>query len=244
MGDADGGGAGSPWRRLASIVADLDHLYSERPDWVTGYISLQDARFLLSRALEAEADLFIEIGTASGISTAVLAQAVQSGSLVSYDTAQFFYADATKLVGDAARMMLPREKLERLYFRNPAGAFDLRTDYGPDTIPFLFIDANHKHPWPTLDLLAALPCLKAGSEVVMHDIDLPNLNPDFPTWGAKHLFDDLDLEKRRDEASDVPNIGSIVIPADKDALREQLVDIVHRHPWEVEVHPGLVEQLI
>jgi len=225
------------------LLEELARIYAERPDWVTGYISLRDARFLLSRALEGDGDLLVELGTASGMSTVALAYALRSGRLVTYDIDTHFYADRTKRVGDAARVMLSSEQLAGIEFRNPASALNLREDCGPDTIPFLFIDANHKHPWPTLDLLAVLPCLKVGAEVVMHDINLPEISPDFQTWGAKRLFDDLVAEKRLDEAAAIPNIGSVVIPPDKAAFRAHLVGILHRHPWETDAPEGLVEQL-
>jgi hypothetical protein len=73
-----------------------------------------------------------------------------------------------------------------------------------------FIDANHKHLWPTLDLLAALPCLRAGATVPLHDINnLPVTHPQFAGWGVKHLFDDLDVEKQAGENERIPNIGTI-----------------------------------
>jgi hypothetical protein len=36
---------------------------------------------------------------------------------------------------------------------------------------------------------------------------------------------------------DVPNIGSCFVPADKDDLRDELVEILYAHEWECDVDP-------
>src|SRR4051794_11757030 len=137
-----------------------DRLYERRPGWVSGTISPQDARFLFSTALEARSDILVEIGTASGFSTAVLAHAAHltsggngSPQVRSYDLNTRFYADPTRPTGEAAREMLLPEILERVTFHHPAFAWTVREHYAPGEVGFAFIDASHRHPWPVLDFV-------------------------------------------------------------------------------------------
>lgn len=218
-----------------------DATYDRRPAWVKGSISLADARFLYGRALQTAEDTIVEIGTASGVSTAVLCSAVdrrsQSYVVASYDISPTYYADRRRRPGSAAQEMLSADQFSHLRFRIPATALDVREDYPADSLGFVFIDAAHKHPWPSLDLLAVLPCLRAGAEVVFHDINLPLVNPDWQAWGVKYLYDELEVEKHADPDSETPNIGSIVVPPDKESLRRQAVRTIADHDHEVVV-PG------
>jgi predicted O-methyltransferase YrrM len=229
---------------LGCSPADLcGRIYMTRPDWIEGYIAYDDAMYLFARALEADAPRLVEVGTASGFSTAFLATAADAMrragrigddfTVESYDIADRFYADPRHATGDATREMLEPELLEHVVFRNPATAQDVVREHEPDSLSFAFIDAAHTHPWPTLDLLTLLPTLRPGAEVLLHDINLPRIKPgDEAVWGAKHLFDGLDVEKKHDEVREPPNIGSVWIPEDKESLRQQLVALVDAYPWE------------
>jgi predicted O-methyltransferase YrrM len=220
-------------------------LVEERPSWVTGSLSHSDTRFLFDAALNSGSSLAVEIGTASGFSTAVLCKALSIAAgagyvsedfrVLSYDISPTFYGDQSKQVGDAAREQLAPGLLNHIEFRHPFTATALKEFHEPNELRFLFIDANHKHPWPALDLLAALDCLDRGATVVLHDINLPLLHPEFANWGVKYLFDDLRVEKRTADGEQTPNIGSITIPEDKEELRIQILEIIFSHPSETKV---------
>jgi predicted O-methyltransferase YrrM len=223
-----------------------DALYARNPKWVVGSISRYDARFLFRKAATTSPSVAVEIGTASGFSTAVLCHALGAANVagaigadyavVSYDIASRFYANQEKEVGDAARELLSPSLLDHISFRNPATAVNIKDSYGPDQLEFLFLDAMHRHPWPTLDLLASLDTLAPGAIVVLHDINLPEQSSDFPHWGAKHLFDGVETDKDApQDDGDMPNIGSIVIPGDKEHFRGELLGILFDHEWEVDV---------
>jgi predicted O-methyltransferase YrrM len=233
--------------------AFCDSLVANRPEWVTGSLSRSDTRFLFGTALEARASLAVEIGTASGFSTGVLCHALNVASqaeminsdfhVFSYDVSSSFYADQNRQVGDATREQLSPELLKHITFRHPALASRLEQYHGNVDIEFLLIDANHKHPWPTLDLLASLALLKPGAVVVLHDINLPIKNSQFQAWGAKYVFDGLDLEKHVPQDDEVPNIGSFRIPEDKEQLRGQLLKILFAHEWQTDVNDDYLANL-
>jgi predicted O-methyltransferase YrrM len=224
-----------------------DRVYASRPDWATGHISRHDARFLFQRVLESAPEVVVEIGTATGVSTAILchgakmAAAAGEGPLKfevhSYDISTRFYANREKRVGDAAREMLDSELLEHISFHAPATASTVREQHDPDSIGFAFIDAAHKHPWPVLDLLAMLTCLRPGADVLLHDIHLPQLVEENKVFGAQWLYEGLDVEKESDGDAPLPNIGGIKIPDDKTQLRDQLLALMDAHEWEVEPSP-------
>jgi len=244
------------WRAVIGAEPNdfCDDLSRSRPGWVTeGSISFEDARFLFEQALEHGRDLMVEIGTASGFSTAVLAHAAhfrhaagtggRTWRVVSYDIEPDVYYDASRRVGDAARELLPEPLMRQVEFRNPATALDVAEENGRGQIGFIFIDANHQHPWPALDLLATLDSLAPGAVVVLHDVNLPLIHPEFADWGVKFLFDELDVEKATPDL-DPPNIGSITIPHDKEALRRQLLELVAAHEWGVAVPEHVTRRLL
>lgn len=232
----------------------VGRLYGARPNWVTGYVSHSDARYLHARTLDSGADMAVEIGTASGVSTAVLCHALSLASRAglighgfevrTYDLHERFYADEARRTGDALREMLPAELLSHVVFRSPVTAATIAGDLGPDAVDLMFVDANHRHPWPALDLLATLDVLRPRAEVILHDINLPTCKSDAADWGAKYVFDGLDVHKQVNEADSVPNIGSIWLPDDKEGVREQLLAIVHAHEWETSVSAAVTTPLL
>ena len=225
---------------------DCDDVYGARPPWVAGTISLSDARYLCQRLLDRGDGAVIEIGTASGVSTAIMRNALEPAvDLFTYDIATQFYAAPERRTGEAADTMLPQDLVERITFRSPATAEDVGADHAPNSVGFLFLDANHNHPWPVLDLLAVLDQLRPGAEVVLHDVNLPLRAPDFPAWGVKWLFDELDVDKQLDGDDDgLPNIGSFVVPNDKERLRDQLLRILFACRCEAEVEPAHIARVL
>lgn len=240
-----------------TIDTIVDQYCDQRPAWVAGDIGRPDARFLLLEAFRTQSRHLVEIGTASGMSTGLLCRGLdiarQAGlvgndyRVVSYDLVERFYGATDHRVGDAAREILDDETLSHIMFRNPATALDAAREHAPDSVHFLFIDASHSHPWPALDLLAALPILAAGATVVLHDVNLPVVLPQFPDWGAYHLFHGLSLEKRLAaegyRPGSPPNVGSVVIPADKAGLRAEILAIIAAHRWETDVPDAVLEVL-
>lgn len=92
-----------------------------------------------------------------------------------------------------------------------------------DELQVTFIDADHRHPLPLLDLLRVAPCVRNDGWVVLHDIQLDTItrkaieagcNVDWEVvYGAQWLFDWWPFRKISGG-----NIGAIQLPHEKSAL--------------------------
>ena len=228
------------------VDPDYGRFYNAIPAWATGHISYHDGLFLREAILREKPSIVLELGTASGFSAASLCHSLEVAArsaggdpnyrVVSYDSENHFYADPSRAVGDAARAMLGPSLLAHVEFRHPRTARDAVDEFPPDSLSFVFIDADHSHPWPTLDLLALLDVIRPGGSVYLHDINLPLVAPEHRYWGPHHLFADLELEKEvSQDPTGIPNIGRLRMPDDKKSQRQRLVGMLDAHPWEGKV---------
>ena len=86
-------------------------------------------------------------------------------------------------------------------------------------IDLAFVDGQHTHPGPLIDVLFLLPFMKKGGLIVFHDIN-HRFDPD--DWGACYVYDCLNAEKVSLER-DI--IGYIVVPDDITTLYDNLIHI-------------------
>ncbi len=206
-------------------------IWERRPGWIEGAVSNIDASFLITMLELVRPDDVFEIGVASGVSSAFILAALSKinpkALLYSYDLAGVCYFDSTKPIGAAVDDMAADLKGRwRLYPGQTA--FDLSP--APDRKHFYFIDANHSHPWPTIDFMALLPHLKPGDYVALHDINLPKIaDGKYPYFGAQYLFDAW-LGERYEPEMELPNIGVVVIPENPKLTLASLIRSL-REPW-------------
>jgi predicted O-methyltransferase YrrM len=225
-------------RHRFGISADPDALtrftaWYSPPDDARGAVLLDDALFLFDMIQCLRPQRMVELGTASGVSTAVLLKAMAAAhgreasagdwSVQTYDLLSHCYWDSSIPVGYAVNIMAP-ELASRAVFHAPGVAADIARDFGPAAagpLPLVFIDACHQHPYPVGDLLGLLPALAPGAWVILHDINLPARAAEYELrtggkvhWGergAKLLFDHWPYEKLTG-CGGVPNIGAIRLP--------------------------------
>ena len=98
------------------------------------------------------------------------------------------------------------------------------------SVDLTFIDANHAHPWPLLDLLHVTAVAKPRSWVVLHDVDLPIQHPEYQVYGPRWLFQAWPFNKVKGVGR-WTSIAAVQLPDDpRDVIpvAEQLLE----RPWE------------
>lgn len=212
------------------------------PDWANGFVNHRDTLLLWDLIEATRPSLIVEIGTASGVSAASIAGALDlfcdGGVVHTYDISSQCYFDASHRVGDAIKEVAPG--LEGRVVVHPiATAANAAEDHPRHSVDLAFIDGEHRHPAPTLDLLTLLDTLKPGAWVALHDIELAavlrsvgNLDPN-PDSGAERLFNAWPFEKIKPdhELPEMNNVGAIRLPADRLDAVEVLLGLL-LEPWE------------
>lgn len=218
------------------------------PEWAVGSIGVLDAVVLRDAVCCVGPSRVVEIGTAAGVSTLVLAGAMRelgrSGVCVhTYDLHPWCFFDRSRGVGSAIDGADPLL----------AGLIDRRVrrtavDAGRELsgVGLAFIDGDHRHPMPCADVLALLPALSEGAWVVLHDVDLPaaadryerlhGVRVDWKQYGAQWLFESWPFEKF--VPSGHANIGLLRIPAGRRVTPDDLGACLAR-PWETTPGAGV-----
>lgn len=188
------------------LDAGIIQWFNDRWKTEMGAIDGHDLRFIDSLLVEAPPRTLVEIGCASGLSTALLAMMVdQTGpaSITSFDLGKKFYVDPTKPVGYLLSEIpaLSNVKTEVVTGR---ACLAVPERFSPQSVDFCFVDASHRHPWPVIDTLVMLPFLKTGTYMVHHD-------PQMATNPRKHETG--------------PKVVELLLPADVAVFpRERLAD--------------------
>lgn len=235
----------------------------DQPMWAAGSISMLDAMFLFDVVRGLRPRKVIEVGVAGGASSAVLLMGLADArvplvdasgeeALQSFELHPFCYFDRSKAVGCVARELVPElARGWKLHVRGTAREAGLM--FAGRGVELAFIDADHRHPAPTADLLWLLPAMAPGAWVVLHDVDLPNVaaaherrtgeKVDWHQRGAKELFEGWPWEKIRggrgiglvggETPIGAANIGAIRIP-EGGVKVEDLKGVIGKQ-WEMEV---------
>ena len=187
------------------------------PDWAKGHIAHDDAMFLYEMIKAVSPRTMLELGVASGTSSAAILYTLdqltdpQSRKLISADVRPTCYFDPSRATGEAVSAMYPAAMAQwQLWTAHTAHR--LLAELAPGSVDLLFIDANHSHPWPTLDLLHLAPVMKPGAWIVLHDVELPHLHPKYQAWGPNFLFEAWPFNKVHEQGS-TANIGAVQLPA-------------------------------
>jgi predicted O-methyltransferase YrrM len=185
----------------------------------------------------------IEIGTLTGFSAAIIAAAIhrQHGggdriSVETIDTHTHCSIDETRPIGFEIPELIP-ELASTIRVHTGRGSDFVRELTAQDEFGLAFIDADHRHPWPLLDVLSLAPYLQARSWIVLHDIQLGTygkierdagrqLETGTP-YGAEWLFDRWPFRKIRSF-----HIGAIELPVRRHALIPFALELM-REPFEV-----------
>lgn len=173
----------------------------------------------------------VEVGIASGGNTVnLLKWKNKSSKLFSVDLSKYWFRDESKLTGFMAMDYLGTEKNWKLY--TGYDYLDVYEEIGND-IDCIIIDTTHEMPGECLTFLAALPQLKDGCIVVLHDIHLNSIRlgsskskeRDYAKFCTTVLFGSVRSDKKWILSTDgMSNIGAFVV--DK-STRDHIKDLFH-----------------
>jgi hypothetical protein len=79
--------------------------------------------------------------------------------------------DETRPTGFEIPELIP-DLVSRVRLHIPNDSRCVRTLARPNELELVFIDADHRHPRPLLDLLRLAPYVRSGGWIVLHDIQL------------------------------------------------------------------------
>ncbi len=229
LAEALGVHGASPAQDEVEFLTDLT-----RPNrYAFGMLPPPDTFFAAACTSILNPPVAIEIGTASGFSAAVLAKIMalrreQDGSRLdgilvhTIDYKAQAPDDPTKPVGFGIALIAP-ELLPHIAVHPLKESSRCHELVPPGELAFAFVDGNHRHPWPLLDVLRVQQVIRDGW-ILLHDIDLPGLTEraraageqiaHFPGAGAQHVFDFWPGEKVSGG-----NIGAIKTPKRQPSLR-------------------------
>lgn len=185
----------------------------------------------------------VEVGIASGGNTVnLLKWKDDDAKLFSVDVSKYMYKDKSKLSGYMAIDLGPNENW-KLY--GGYDYIDVYEEIGND-IDCIIIDTTHIMPGECLTFLAALPQLKEGCIVILHDIHFNCVrlggarynNIDTAKFSSGILFSSVRSERKWTLSIDgISNIGAFAV--DK-STKENIKDLFHalctswyKFPFEV-----------
>lgn len=200
-----------------------------RPVQHPGAIGWNDYFFLTALISILAPRQVIEIGTLTGFSAAIIAAALsrQHGNngdawVDTIDVRPQCLIDETRPTGFEIAELIPTiASMVRLHIPHDSTfASELAQ---PDGLEVVFIDADHRHPRPLLDLLRLAPYVRSGGWMVLHDTQLGTIGRKAVAagqtlrwgapYGAEFLFDHWPFRKISGG-----NIGAVQVPVDKSAL--------------------------
>ncbi len=201
-----------------------------------GLLSQADALFVAGAASILRPRTALEIGTASGFSTAIVAKMMalrraESGAepggvfVHTIDLKEHVRGNVDEPIGFGLELVAPEVRRHVAVHTGKDSSF-ARELFSPGELSFAFIDGNHQHPWPLHDVVQVAALMPAGGWIVMHDVDLAtrigseraagHVVSYEARFGAAHVFQGWPGEKIR-----AGNIAAVRLP-ERGGLKELL----------------------
>lgn len=201
--------------------------------WKVGFgsVSADEAIFLRDVVDQANAEVVLELGTATGLSGCFLIKFLDGRAGAYFrtvDTAQQFWNDKSKLTGYLIDDHIRSTNVDFAVMRGMS-SIDTAKVLGGRKADVIFIDANHQHPWPLIDTLLNLNHLAPTGIMVHHDLDLFRKQQVVRGIGPKYLFDQLP-DALKVVSPQATNIYAFRHPGDINAFADLISD-AFLLPW-------------
>lgn len=214
--------------------------------WKPGYgaVAPSELAFIQKLIMKHKPDTFVEVGMASGMSTGFIASFLDEHggkSLLSLDHDDQFFGDPTKpngfLVPDLYKGSNVKVDLVKFKTALDIHEFDR-------TFDMAFVDANHQHPWPGVDMMALYPKMSGPRIMVHHDLRLFMKQDVMFGIGPKYLFDQFPDSHRIRSKANQGNIFAVDLNMGQKEFETLLTDLF-KLPWSLRtpLQPSYVEQI-
>ena len=175
---------------------------------------------------------FVEIGMASGISTGFIASFMDENGgrrLVSLDHDDTFFGDTSKPNGFLVPELYAgtRVALELVKFKTAPDIQDIAGNFD-----MAFVDTNHQHPWPAIDMMCLYPRMTGPRIMIHHDLRLFMLQDKVLGIGPKYLFDQFPESHRERSTANDGNIFAVDLNIARDRFEALLTDLL-KLPWSL-----------
>ena len=213
--------------------ANLEKLQAKYKLPRSGTISLSEIKFIWSHIKEEKPTCYLELGVASGFSTAFTLLAMDtlfpSSSLIGIDINDKWYLDPKRKTGYLVDEIIGTPKCNyELYTKNWIA--DLEEILNGRKVDLAFIDGNHAHPWALIDTILLLPFLQQGTVVIYHDVSLYKKDPG--GISPYHVFANINDEKIQVSKPTYENIGAIRFNKAPQSYEKELISIIKKD-WTI-----------
>lgn len=231
----------APLRSVHDVVLDEDDLefiadfFARKPDGTAGSILPNDGAFLYAWMKKTRPRSVLEIGVSSGVSSAFFLETAERLDLLgqgfrldSIDLLDHVYAAPEDKVGWVVEAMVGR-LASHFNLITGVTSFDVERLIGEGKVhrpDLVFLDAEHAHPFPALDLAALCKTVEPETWILLHDICLferalrdsyrLKIRPDWMLRGVEWAFEFWPGEKFRG-AGEHANMGAVRAVADVEA---------------------------
>lgn len=195
-----------------------------------GTVTADEVGFIQDLIIQHQPKNFIEIGMASGMSTGLIASFMDTHGgerLVSLDHDDTFFGDNSKPNGFLFPEIYTGEKIQSelvkfkvsLDMPEIEGQFDMA-----------FVDANHSHPWPAIDMMALYPRMTGPRIMIHHDLKLFMKYKGRTGIGPKFLFDQFPESHRQLSTANDGNIFAVDLTIGQEQF-ESILSNLFSIPW-------------
>ena len=208
-----------------------------------GSLNLADTLFLAAMTSILAPGRVIEVGTGTGFSSAVIAAMLQlkagapsTPCVDTIDAKTYYRGNEGFPTGGDLPTLIP-EFSSSVRVHSPRQSDFVDQIARPNELQFCFIDGNHRHPWPLLDLLRLARVTRSGGWIALHDVALGTVVaaaeragkrlPFRGQFGAEWLFENWPFGKVKSG-----NSGAVQLPPKKREI-QPVVRTLMKLPFEI-----------